>query len=29
LDGEGYKESTCCCVQARFLVMETKKLFSL
>jgi hypothetical protein len=29
LAGEGYMESTCCCVQARFLGMETKKLFSL
>ncbi len=29
LAGEGYIESTCCCVQARFLGMETKKLFSL
>jgi hypothetical protein len=29
LAGEGYIESTCCCVQARFLGMETKKLFPL
>jgi hypothetical protein len=26
---DGYIESTCCCVQARFLGMETKILFSL
>jgi hypothetical protein len=26
---EGYIESTCCCVQARFLGMETKELFFL
>jgi hypothetical protein len=26
---EGYIESTCCCVQARFLGMETKILFLL
>ncbi len=26
---DGYIESTCCCVQVRFLVMETKILFPL
>jgi hypothetical protein len=26
---DGYKESTCCCVQARFLGMETKLLYPL
>jgi hypothetical protein len=29
LAGEGYIESTCCFVKARFLGMQTKKLFSL